>query len=37
MRGCGEVWITGGEKDRVDAASCEWFWKGRGFVCGCDQ
>jgi hypothetical protein len=26
----GEVWITGGEDDRVDDASCEWFWKGFG-------
>jgi hypothetical protein len=26
---CGEVWITGGEEDRVDVAS-KWFWKGLG-------
>lgn len=30
-RCCGEVWITGGEEDRVDEASCDWFWKGSGF------
>jgi hypothetical protein len=28
--GGGEVWITGGEEDSVDVASCEWFWKGEG-------
>jgi hypothetical protein len=27
----GEGWMTGGEEEREEAASCDWFWKGKGF------